>query len=127
VPIYSLVTIYKERIAIFYNSTNCPSTPEEAIQPLINFSKSQSQTHSLKHISRQNMTFVAKYCQFIAYLPYINGCLFCDSMRLDTVQLHLKGHPISSQLCHKASHILSSIFICLQLFKWLICGHQVQK
>ena len=89
--------------------------PKEAIQPLLNCFKSQSQELSIKHICRQNMTFDAKYHQVIAYSPYINrwGMHLFDSTRLCTVHPHLRKPSnlflTVSQI--NACHILSIIFV----------------
>ena len=112
VPIYSLYTMYKECDTVFcllYKAEQGPSTPEEAIQHLFNCC---NQALSLKHISGQNMTFVAKYCQFIDYLPYTK-CLRMplDSTRLCIVYPHLRK---PSNLFPTDSRVITST--------WLISG-----
>ena len=87
-----------------YKVGHCQSKPEEPIQPIINCLKSQSQALSLNHFSRQNMTFVAEYCQFIAYLPYINKWRMpCLTLQCLALSIHTWwSHSTSSQLFHKS-------------------------
>jgi hypothetical protein len=59
---------------------------------------SQSQALSLKHISMQKMTFVANWCQRIAYLPYIKS-LSLFTLQGWTLSIQTSGTcPTSSQL-----------------------------